>query len=162
MSLYDVSGGGSRLITPGITSNIYVEAHERNNSPADRRNVMRHINTGIDAALVERIAWTKAGIMWGYDSVRPHKDVVALWDSISKIVGTGKDAAIMLGCLFRYAMARRPETHWLCLTTTTNKLDPLTLKPIKVTEYWLNKTFKAPMPKVSTIDDLRAKLCVRL
>lgn len=158
MALYDVGATVPKLVTSARTAeNLYVKAHARENPGAEGARIERLLNKGIDALLGgQRIHWTKAGVMWGHSSARPHADVEAVWESILKIVGGGKEAPIMLGCLFRHLMARRPETHWLCLTTVTDKVDPVTLEYIKSTEYWLKSNF-VPPGTGSTVADLAAK-----
>ena len=148
---------GKVLLPTQSARNPYVLAHGRHNP--DSRHIWSAINTGIDVLATSRITWTRAGIMWGHSSARPHIDVEALWESILSIVGGGKEAPIMLGCLFRHAMAQRPEKYWLCYTEQTNKVDPITLRPISTTSYWLDKTFVPRAFKHASVADLREKLC---
>jgi len=159
--LYDVTHNPPRLITPDqAADNDYTRAFIRKTHPKTIERVNKTVRDAIQATVdagVGKLVFTKSAIEFGHQSKKPHKDVEHLWKSVISAVGDGKECLILVGCLLKVDIASRSET-WLVYRRDTGNLDPVTQKPVFVSEYWITNTFTPPPPKRKpTVLDLSTK-----
>ena len=144
MALYDISYQKDRLVDPNNTENmeiIRVLKKKVNSISFDR--VVKTIAEALEFSIKNstKLVWVSAGSLFGYSSLRPHKDVDHLWTKIMAAVGDGKECLWGVGALLKWQVALREET-WVLYKQERDEIDPETGKPIYVSEYWIDKTGK--------------------
>jgi hypothetical protein len=128
-------------------------------NPRTLARVLKTAEEAVDSVVQSggKLKWTKAGALFGRQSLQPKKHVDHLWQTVTDIHGESKETLITVGCLLKLTIARRPET-WLSWVETTEDIDPDTGKKIKVTSYWVDDTFIFQQPSLKgSLDALRNK-----
>jgi len=146
MSLQDVTYGSPSFVDSNDMEKLpHIQALQRN---LHQKRFARMIKT-IDDAVVSIIktggqlttsdlTWTKAGALFGHNSLHPKRHVDHLWASIAQVTGYTKEALKALGSLLRWRISLREE-NWLLFRRDTGNIDPDTGKEITISEYWIKK-----------------------
>ena len=143
MPLYDISHGGKpRLIKHAkIEKNDVFTAIKNRVKKATWDRLLKTVHEAVESILQQdptKLTWTRAGVLFGYNSNQPLKRVNHLWDSIINVVGDGKMCKLGVGCLLQHNISQRPE-KWFMIKRETGEWDKEEDKEITIREYWINE-----------------------
>jgi hypothetical protein len=94
----------------------------------------------VDPTDTSKLVWTKAGALFGHGSEGPKKWIEHLWEKVIDVVGPDRLCLIAVGSLLRWRISLRSET-WLVYRRESGSKDPMTGKPVLISEYWINEDY---------------------
>jgi len=139
MPLFDVNY--QRIVDPAlIEQNEFIQALLTKLPTNTYNRLVQTVKEAVAELALDKtkFVWTKAGALFGPNSLGPKRHIDHLWESVKKAVGDGPNCLKTVGSLLMWQIALREE-EWLLYRQDNGGTDPDTGKTITVSTYWIKE-----------------------